>query len=111
MNNLLNLINYGQSYWMDNLTREKINNGELQRRVSQEGLRGVTTNPSIFNKAISDCEDYDDQILSLFNQKKQVNEVYEELAISDVQNACDILRTVYNESSGVDGFVSLEVSP
>lgn len=111
MNNLLELINYGQSYWMDNLTREKINNGELKRRVEKEGLRGVTTNPTIFNKAISNCTDYDAQILSLLNNAKKIKEVYEALAIKDVQDACDILRPVFDNSNGVDGFVSLEVSP
>ncbi len=111
MNNLLNLINYGQSYWLDNLTRGKINSGELKRRVTVEGLRGITTNPSIFNNAISNSNDYDNQMLFLFNQQKQVYEVYEELAIKDVQDACDIMRPVFDQSDGVDGFVSLEVSP
>ncbi len=72
MNNLLNLINYGQSYWLDNLTREKINDGELKRRVLTKDLREVTTNPSIFNKAISSSNYYDDQILNLFNKGKQI---------------------------------------
>ena len=111
MNSLLKLIDCGQSYWMDNLTREKINSGELKRRVTQEGLRGVTTNPSIFNRAISKSNDYDKEIIKLFNKKKQVQEVYEELAVKDVQNACDVLRPVFDESDGIDGFVSLEVSP
>ena len=111
MNNLLKLIDKGQSYWMDNLTREKIVNGELKRRVAKEGLRGVTTNPSIFNKAISTSKYYDNQIIKLFDQGKSVNEVYEELTIKDVQDACDILRPVFDQSGGTDGFVSLEVSP
>ena len=111
MNNLINLINYGQSYWLDNLTREKIINGELKKRVTLEGLRGVTTNPSIFNKAISNSNEYDNQLMNLFSQKKQVQEVYEELAIKDVQDACDIMRPVFDGSNGIDGFVSLEVSP
>jgi transaldolase len=111
MNNLLNLINNGQSYWLDNLTREKIYNGELKRRVEKEGLRGVTTNPSIFNKAISTSSYYDNQITELIKQGKNINEVYEELTVKDVQDACDILKPIYDKSEGVDGFVSLEVSP
>lgn len=111
MNNLLKLFNYGQSYWLDNLTREKIIDGELKRRVLTEDLRGVTTNPSIFNKAISNSNYYEDQMVNLFNKGKQTHEVYEELVVKDVQDACDILRPVYDDSDGVDGFVSLEVSP
>lgn len=111
MNNLLKLINCGQSYWMDNLTRAKITGGELERRVREDGLRGVTTNPTIFSKAISSSDDYDLQILNLFEQQKSVQEVYEQLAVQDVRNACEILRRVYDESDGVDGFVSIEVSP
>ncbi len=111
MNNLLDLIKHGQSYWMDNLTRGKINNGELEERILTEGLRGVTTNPSIFNKAISGSSDYDGQMRKLFDGKRSSEEVYEELTVKDVQDASDIMRPVYDESKGVDGFVSLEVSP
>lgn len=111
MNNLLALIKHGQSYWLDNLTRNKINSGELKKRILTEGLRGVTTNPSIFNKAISSSSDYDGQIEKLFGEKKSVQQVYEELTVKDVQDASDIMRPVYDESNGVDGFVSLEVSP
>jgi len=109
---LLNeLINYGQSYWLDNLTRGKIKKGEIKKRVAEEGLRGITSNPSIFNKAISKGNDYDTQIKKLVKDKKGVQEIYEELTVKDVQDACDILRPVYDESDGTDGFVSLEVSP
>ncbi|MEJ2104594.1 MAG: bifunctional transaldolase/phosoglucose isomerase [Ignavibacteriaceae bacterium] len=111
MNNLIELINYGQSYWLDNLTRAKIKKGEIKKRVTKQGLRGITSNPSIFNKAISKGNDYDDQIKKLVKEKKSVREIYEELTVKDVQDACDILRSVYDESDGTDGFVSLEVSP
>jgi transaldolase/glucose-6-phosphate isomerase len=111
MNNLLKLIDYGQSYWLDNLTRKMIKNGDLKKRVGKEGLRGITSNPAIFNKAISGGSDYNAQIKQLVKQKKSVREIYEELTVKDVQDACDILRKVYNESSGLDGFISLEVSP
>jgi transaldolase/glucose-6-phosphate isomerase len=111
MSTLTELLNYGQSYWLDNLTREKVKNGELKKRVTQQGLRGITSNPSIFNKAITSSKDYDAQIKQLISQGKGVNEIYEALTIKDVQDACDILRPVYDESDGVDGFVSIEVSP
>lgn len=111
MNNLLKLIDYGQSYWLDNLTRGKIKDGELKKRVTKQGLRGITSNPAIFNKAISNSSDYDSQIKQLVNQKKSIHEIYEELTVKDVQDACDVLRPVFDESEGVDGFISLEVSP
>lgn len=111
MNILVELINYGQSYWLDNLTRKKIKGGELKKRVTKFGLRGITSNPSIFNKAITKSNDYDPQIKKLVSQKKSVHEIYEALTVKDVQDACDVLKSVYDESNGVDGFVSLEVSP
>lgn len=110
-NSLTNLINYGQSYWLDNLTRSKITGGELKMRVEEQGLRGVTSNPSIFNNAISNSEDYDAQISALIIEGKDPQQIYDALTIKDVQDACDILKPVYDESAGADGFVSLEVSP
>ncbi|NIR49127.1 transaldolase [candidate division KSB1 bacterium] len=111
MKALLELIKHGQSYWMDNLTRGMITGGELKKRVQEQGLRGITSNPQIFMKAISSGSDYDDQIRELVEQKKEINEIYEALVVKDVQDACDIMRPVFDESAGVDGFVSLEVSP
>lgn len=111
MTPLLQLIEHGQSYWLDNLSRGIISSGELKRRVSEEGLRGITSNPTIFNKAISGSNGYDAQIKELVGEKRAVHEIYEALVVKDVQDACDILRPVYDESGGVDGFVSLEVSP
>ena len=111
MNPLLELQKFGQSYWLDNLTRRMMLDGELERRVQQQGLRGVTSNPAIFNKAISGSDDYDDQIRELVDAKLSVQDIYERLVVSDVQRACDILRPVYDQSQGEDGFVSLEVSP
>lgn len=111
MNHLLQLKECGQSYWLDNLTREKISSGELQRRVEEEGLAGVTSNPAIFHKAISTSSDYDNQIAELSKNTPNINEIYEGIVIQDIQNACDILRQVYDETDGVDGYVSLEVSP
>ncbi len=111
MNALLELKDKGQSYWLDNLTRGMMTNGELQKRIDEEGLRGITSNPKIFDKAITQSDDYDDQISTLVKEGKEVGEIYEALVIRDIQNACDMLRPVYDESDGVDGFVSLEVSP
>jgi transaldolase len=111
MNPLLQLIEHGQSYWLDNLTRAMIANGELKRRVTEQGLRGVTSNPAIFNKAIVQSDDYDEQIWRLKAQGRSVTEIYERLVVKDIQDACDILRPVYDDSEGVDGYVSLEVSP
>ena len=111
MNNLRQLIEQGQSFWMDNLTRGMIVHGELRKRVEEQGLRGITSNPSIFSKSISKSSEYDDQIRQLVEEKQGVHEIYEALVVKDIQDACDILRPVYEESDGVDGFVSLEVSP
>src|SRR5580693_9256482 len=111
MNNLIELLNYGQSYWLDNLTRKKITSGELKKRVMQQGLRGITSNPSIFNKAISEGDSYDVQITKLVKEGNSPGQIYDALTIKDVQDACDLLKPVYTSSKGTDGFVSLEVSP
>ncbi len=108
---LLQLLDHGQSYWLDNLTRGKIRDGELERRVSKEGLRGLTSNPSIFHKAISGGEEYAEQIDELARQGLDPYAIYEQLVLTDIRDACDILRPVYDESEGADGFVSLELSP
>jgi len=111
MNNLLKLIEYGQSYWLDNITRDKILSGELKRRVEEEGLRGITSNPSIFYKAITGSRSYDKQISDLTSANSSGLSIYEEIAVKDVQDACDIIRPVYDSSDGLDGYVSIEVSP
>jgi transaldolase len=112
MNPLLQLIEHGQSYWIDNLSRHMITSGDLKKRVSEQGLRGITSNPSIFDKAITKSNDYDAQIKELIRSgKENVKEIYDALTIKDIQDACDILRPVFDESDGLDGFVSLEVSP
>ncbi len=111
MSSLTKLIDYGQSYWLDNLTRSMIKSGELKKRISKEGLRGQTSNPAIFHKAISESADYNKQIEKLAKEGKSILEVYDALTIKDVQDACDLFREVYDSSNGVDGYVSLEVSP
>lgn len=111
MNPLYQLSEHGQSYWLDNLSREMIRNGALQRRVEQEGLRGVTSNPAIFHNAISSGNAYDDEIADLVDAGASTSEIYEQLVVSDISDACDILRPVYDSTDGLDGYVSLEVSP
>jgi len=101
----------GQSYWLDNLTRDMITNGELHRRVTEQGLRGITSNPATFHKSIVGSSAYDTQIKQLVGEGRETTAIYEYLVVTDVQDACDILRPVYDASAGVDGFVSLEVSP
>ena len=111
MNSLMRLHKCGQSCWIDNLTRGMIVRGEIQKRISEQGVRGITSNPAIFNNAISKSGDYDEQIRRLVEEKREVEDIYEALVIKDIQDACDILRPVYDTSDGADGFVSLEVSP
>ncbi len=111
MSKLTKLIDYGQSYWLDNLTRSMIKSGELKKRIAKEGLRGQTSNPAIFHKAISESSDYNKQIEKLAKEGKSVLEIYDALTIKDVQDACDLFKEVYESSNGVDGYVSLEVSP
>lgn len=111
MNPLLLLRRHGQSYWLDNLTRDMLLDGELERRIVHEDCRGVTSNPAIFQKAISEGERYDEEIVRLVDEGLDTSQVYERLVIADIQAACDVLRPVYDASDGGDGFVSLEVSP
>ncbi len=111
MEPLLALLDHGQSYWLDNLTRDMIRDGSLARRVELEGLRGMTSNPAIFQKAISGGSLYEDQIRDLAESGQSVAGIYEALAVTDVREACDVLRPVWQSSDGVDGYVSLEVSP
>jgi transaldolase len=102
--------NFAVSPWLDNVSRDLIVSGELRRYVEQ-GIRGVTSNPSIFEKAFKDGTLYKEPLATLKSAGKSTEEAYWELAIEDIQNACDILRPVFDESGGNDGFVSLEVSP
>lgn len=111
MNSLMQLIKCGQSFWLDDLTRKKITSGELGKLVKEKGLRGITSNPSIFQKAISKSDDYNEEIKKLAGEGKTPVEIYEKLVLKDIQDACDILKPVYDKTHGLDGFVSLEVSP
>jgi transaldolase len=100
----------GQSPWLDNLKRGYITSGELTRLID-EGIRGITSNPTIFQKAIAGQAEYDDQFRSLVEHHESVDDAYWDLVIDDVTHALDLLRPLYDESAGGDGFVSIEVSP
>src|ERR671930_748230 len=101
----------GTSVWLDQIKRSLITTGELQRLVEEDSLRGVTSNPTIFNQAILGSEDYDEQLAELAQDGNDTRAIYQELAIKDIQDACDVLRVVYDQTDGADGFVSLEVDP
>jgi transaldolase/glucose-6-phosphate isomerase len=110
MAKLFELAKLGQAIWLDYIRRSFITSGELQKLVDQ-GLRGVTSNPSIFEKAIAGSADYDEDLNRLVGEGRSVEEIYESLVIKDIQMAAEILRAHYDESNGGDGYVSLEVSP
>jgi transaldolase / glucose-6-phosphate isomerase len=101
----------GTSVWLDQIKRALITTGELQRLVEEDSLRGVTSNPTIFNAAILGSDDYDEQLAEAAREGLDDRGIYQELAIRDIQDACDVLRVVYDSSDGADGFVSFEVDP
>ena len=110
-NPLLELEALGQSIWIDFIRRGMTSSGELKQLIEQDGVSGVTSNPSIFEKAIAKSHDYDDSIHVLAMQGKTATEIYERLAVEDIQRVADLLRPTYDRTDGRDGFVSLEVSP
>jgi len=110
-NPLLALEAFGQSIWMDYIRRGTISSGELQQLIEEDGISGVTSNPSIFEKAISESHDYDQPIHTLTLKGKNSDEIYQLLTVEDIQKVADLLRPTYNRTDGRDGFVSLEVSP
>jgi transaldolase len=113
MNPLKELLAQGQSVWLDYIRRNLLHTGELKRLVEEDGIRGVTSNPTIFEKAIAGSTDYDDALRALLakDSKAAAGSLYESLAIEDIRMAADILRSVYDETGGADGYVSFEVSP
>ena len=110
-NPLIELTRLGQSVWNDNIERKLITSGELKRLVDEDGLSGVTSNPAIFEKAIVSSDLYADQLRDLAEKGERAQEIYEALAIKDIQMAADVLAGVYERTGGTDGFVSLECSP
>ncbi|MEW5988421.1 MAG: transaldolase [Chloroflexota bacterium] len=111
MNRLVELKAYGQSFWYDNIRRRFLQDGTLLHLIEQDGLRGMTSNPSIFEKAIGESDDYDEQIGDLVAAGADTPTIYEALALADIQAACDLFADLYRESGRGDGYVSLEVSP
>jgi transaldolase len=110
--NLRALAEAGTSPWLDLLGRSLVQSGELARLIAEDSLRGVTSNPSIFEKSILESEDYDEQLKELLAEdpNRSAQDLYEHLAIADVQHACDVMRPVWDEHNHQDGFVSLEVA-
>lgn len=113
MNPLKQLQEYGQSIWLDYIQRNMILSGELKMLVEQDGVRGVTSNPTIFEKAIDETRDYDAALQRLLAGRRGATpqQLYEALTVQDITMAADVLRPMYDETGGTDGFVSIEVSP
>jgi transaldolase len=110
-NPLVALGEAGQSVWLDYIHREMLASGELARRISDDGLRGVTSNPTIFEKAVSSGSAYDDQIAEMAREGADAKQAYQRIVVRDIRSAADVLRPVYDATEGGDGYVSLEVEP
>ncbi|MBE0670716.1 MAG: transaldolase, partial [Anaerolineales bacterium] len=105
------LTNLGQSLWYDNIQRKLLETGELKAMIERGDIRGVTSNPTIFQNAIAKTNDYDAALIPLAWAGKNAEEIFWQLAVEDIQRACDLFRPLYDETKGGDGYVSLEVSP
>jgi transaldolase len=110
-NPLLDLQKQGQSIWLDYIRRDLLTSGELRRLIDEDGLRGMTSNPSIFEKAISGSPAYSGQLDQLISEGLNASDIFEHVAVKDIQDAADILRPVYDSTNKRDGYVSIEVSP
>ncbi|MEO6915623.1 MAG: transaldolase [Chitinophagaceae bacterium] len=111
MNSLEIIHSLGQSIWLDFFDREIMNNGKLQKLIDEDKLCGITSNPSIFEKAVKSSSDYDEDIIKMAAEQKTDEEIFFGFATNDIKRAADILKPVYEAAHGTDGFVSLEVSP
>lgn len=111
MNPLKRLTDFGQSVYLDEIRRSWLTDGTLKRLIDDDGLRGVTSNPAIFHKAITQSNDYDEAVAALAASGLDASAAYEELVVTDIQGAADLFRAQHDASGGVDGYVSLEVSP
>ena len=111
MNKLIELSNLGQSVWYDNVERKLLKSGEMKRLIAEDAVSGVTSNPSIFEKAITSSTDYDADIKALAKQGKNVDEIYEAITIKDIVATCGLLDQTFRNSNTCDGYVSIEVSP
>jgi transaldolase len=110
-NGLRDLEAAGQAVWLDNLDRQLLDSGALQRLIDDDGVKGLTSNPAIFEKAIGEGDAYDDRLKALARQGDSPEALFEQLAVADIQRAADLFRPTYDRLGGKDGFVSLEVSP
>lgn len=110
-NPLVDLLQHGQSVWLDYIRRKALQTGDVRDLIENDGLRGMTANPAIFQAAIAAGDDYDETISRLVREGAEPVAIYEALAVEDIQTACDQFRGVYDSANGHDGFVSLEVSP
>src|SRR5450755_3451301 len=111
MNPLVHLIDYGQSFWLDNIRRGFTRAGSLADLVANDGLRGVTSNPSIFEKAVGESDDYDDSIRELAAAGKSPAQMYDTLTTDDIREACDVFTGLYDQTKAGDGLVSIELPP
>ncbi|GAC1358365.1 MAG: hypothetical protein NVSMB38_41400 [Ktedonobacteraceae bacterium] len=110
-NPLLQLKDQGQSVWYDNIDRSQLISGQFQSLLNEDGVSGVTANPTIFEKSISVGHAYDEQIDQLLKEGKDTSDIYDAVVVKDIQTVADLLRSVYEQTNGKDGYVSLEVSP
>jgi transaldolase len=105
------LAELGQSVWIDSLSREWLRTGELKRMMDEDAVTGVTSNPTIFQKAMAEGDWYDDQLRQVLAEQDDLKEIFLQLAIADIEEACDLFRSVWDEGDGKDGYVSMEVDP
>ncbi len=105
------LCDLGQSVWQDDISRQMLQQGDIARAIADTGIRGLTSNPSIFEKAIGSGTAYDEDVLQLLRDGKGPEEIFEAVEVDDIRHACDLFAPIYQESNGADGFVSIEVSP
>ncbi|MBA3841232.1 MAG: transaldolase [Actinobacteria bacterium] len=110
-NRLHKLAARGQSIWFDTLSRQLVHSGELKKMMKDDAVTGVTSNPSIFQKALSEGDAYDEQMKELLAETDDASEIFFALALEDIRDACDVLKPAYEKSDGVDGYVSMEVEP
>src|SRR4029079_3646367 len=108
---LHDLAERGQSVWFDTLSRDLVRTGELKRMMEEDAVTGVTSNPTIFQKALSSGDAYDEDLKKLLEQMDDPAKIFFSLALEDIREACDVLKPAYDASNGVDGYVSMEVEP
>ena len=105
------LAELGQSVWIDSLSRGWLKSGDLARWMDEDALTGVTSNPTIFQKAMSEGDWYDDQLREVLTEEDDLKEIFLQLAIADIEEACDLFRSVWDDGDGKDGYISMEVDP